>query len=136
METTGVRECSCLSWKRLKSSQIGDAVQQIGIFVKHELVTVIQNRQKPPSCFRPVLHAEPLKPDPLRLISVRTLGLCGARLLRELNQVLPVPEAREFHHDEKVVGSVGLGRLLDLQHRADRLYHSDHADLLKSQQAG
>lgn len=85
---------------RLKSLQIGDAVQEIGVLVKHEFVALAQNRKEPPPCFDPVLHAASLERNALSFVS--------PGLLRELNRVFPVLKASELHHNEKVVGHTGV----------------------------
>lgn len=94
--------------KRLKVLQISDAVQQICILVKHQLVTLVQNRQEPPPCFQPVPDVEPLEQNPLGFVSPATLERAGALLLGELNQVFPVLKASEFHHNEQIVGAIGV----------------------------
>lgn len=101
--------------KTFQILQVSDAVQQIGVLVEHELVTVTQNRQKPPPGFPPSLDVASLKQNPFSFVRPPALGRPGTRFLRELYQVIPVLEASEFYYNEKVVGDVGLGRPLDLE---------------------
>lgn len=97
-----------ISRQRLKVLQISDAVQEICILVKHQLVTFVQDRQEPPPRFQRVPDVASLKQNPFCLIRPATLGPARALLLRELNQVFPVLKASEFHHDEQVVSHIGL----------------------------
>lgn len=64
--------------------QISDAVQQICILVKHELVTFIQNWQELPPSSCPVLDAASLKQNPFSFVSPAVLGPPRARVVREL----------------------------------------------------
>lgn len=83
-------------------------MQEICILVKHQLVTLVQNRQEPPPCFQPVPDVESLEQNPFGFISPATLERAGAFLLGELNQVFPLLKASEFHHDEQIIGGIGL----------------------------
>lgn len=94
--------------------QMGDAVQQIGVLVKHELVTFVQNGQKPPPCFGPVLDTASLEQNPFSFVGPVTLGPPRARLVRELDQVFSVLKASKVDHHEKIKGHVGLCRFLGL----------------------
>lgn len=105
--------CICT---RLQILQISDAVQQICILVKHQLVTIIQNRQEPPPCPPRPLDAASFKQNPFGFVSPATLPP-RTSLLWQLNHVFPVLEASKFHHDEKIIGRVGVCRQLDLQQR-------------------
>ena len=94
---------------------MGDAVQEIGILVKHELVTLIQNWQEPPPRFFPVPDVAPLKQNAFGLVSPAAPGLpSAAQLVGELYQVFSVLKPPQVHQDEKIVGRIGLCRSLNL----------------------
>lgn len=94
----------------METRQVSDAVEQVCVLVEHQPVARVENGQQPPARPPGRAHAAPLKPNASGSVSPPTL----AGLLRDLNQVLPVLKASQFHHHEEVKGRVGPRRRLNL----------------------
>lgn len=85
---------------------MSDAVQQVCVLVEHEFVTLVENRQEPPACFRRPSGPAPLERNAFSPVGAPTLGLVTAGLLRDLNLVFPVLQTSQFHHHEEVKGRI------------------------------
>lgn len=94
----------------METLQVSDAVEQVCVLVEHQPVAAVEDGQQPPAGPPRPAQAAPLELEAFGSVSPPTL----AGLLRDLNQVLPVLKASQFHHHEEVKGGVGLRRRLDL----------------------